>query len=31
MIREFGKVQYTVLYLKWITSRDTPYSTGKPA
>ena len=24
---EFGMVRYTLLYLKWITNKDLPYST----
>ena len=31
MVREFGKVTYTLLYLKWITNKDPPYSTWNPA
>ena len=30
-VREFGKVRYTLLYLKWITNKDLLYSTGKMA
>ena len=29
--REFGIDRYTLLYLKWITSKDILYSTGNPA
>ena len=28
IVREFGKVLYTLLYLKWITCKDLLYSTG---
>ena len=28
MVREFGINIYTLLYLKWITNKDLPYSTG---
>ena len=31
MVREFGKVTYTLLYLKWITNKDPLYSTWNPA
>ena len=27
-VRDFGKVMYTLLYLKWIISKDLLYSTG---
>ena len=27
-VREFGMDMYTLLYLKWITNKDLPYSTG---
>ena len=27
IVREFGKVMYTLPYLKWITSKDLLYST----
>ena len=27
IVREFGKVMYTLLYLKWITNKDLLYST----
>ena len=30
-IREFGTERYTLLYLKWITNKDPPYSTGSSA
>ena len=28
IVKEFGKVKYTRLYLKWITNKDLLYSTG---
>ena len=28
VVRDFGKVMYTLLYLKWIPSKDLVYSTG---
>ena len=28
IVREFGMDMYTLLYLKWITNKDLPYSTG---
>ena len=31
IVREFGKVLYTLLYLKWITCKDLLYSTGNSA
>ena len=31
MVREFGKVMDTLLYLKWIISIDLLYSTGSSA
>ena len=31
MVREFGKVMDTLLYLKWIISKDLLYSTGSSA
>ena len=31
IVREFGMDIYTVLYLKWITSKDLLYSTGNSA
>ena len=31
IVREFGMVMYTLLYLKWITNKDLPYSTGNSA
>ena len=31
IVREFGKVMYTLLHSKWITSKDLLYSTGNPA
>ena len=27
IVRDFGKVMYTLLYLKWITNKDLLYST----
>ena len=27
IVREFGKVMYTLLYLKWVTNKDLLYST----
>ena len=30
-IREFGMETYTLLYLKWITDKDLPYSTWNSA
>ena len=30
-VREFGKVRYTLLYLKWIANKDLLYSTGNSA
>ena len=30
IVREFPKVMYTVLYLKWIINKDLLYSTWKP-
>ena len=29
--REFGVAMYILLYLKWITNKDPPHSTGKSA
>ena len=29
--RESGMDMYTLLYLKWITNKDLPYSTGNSA
>ena len=29
MVREFRKVMYTLLYLKWITKKDLLYSTSE--
>ena len=29
IVRDFGKVMYTLLYLKWITNKDLLYSTWK--
>ena len=31
IIRDFGKVMYTLLYLKWITNKDLLYSTWNSA
>ena len=31
IVREFGKVMYTLLYLKWITNKDLLYSTWNSA
>ena len=31
IVREFGIVMYTLLYLKWITNKDLLYSTGNSA
>ena len=31
IVREFGEVMYTLLYLKWITNKDLQYSTDNPA
>ena len=31
IVREFGMDMYTLLYLKWITNKDLPYSTGNSA
>ena len=31
IVRDFGMVMYILLYLKWITSKDLLYSTGKSA
>ena len=31
IVREFGIDMYTLLYLKWITSKDILYSTGNSA
>ena len=31
VVRDFGKVMYTLLYLKWITNQDLLYSTGNSA
>ena len=28
VVKDFGKVMYTLLYLKWIPSKDLVYSTG---
>ena len=30
-VREFGKVRYTLLYLKWIANKDLGHSTGNSA
>ena len=31
VVREFGMDRYTLLYLKWITNKDLPYSTWNSA
>ena len=31
IVREFGKVMYTLLHLKWITNKDLLYSTWNSA
>ena len=31
MVREYRIDLYTLLYLKWITNKDLPYSTGNSA
>ena len=31
VVREFGIVMYTLLYLKWISSKNLEYSTGDSA
>ena len=31
ILRDFGKVMYTLLYLKWLANKDLPYSTGNSA
>ena len=31
IVREFGEVMCTLLYLKWITNKDLPYSTEDAA
>ena len=31
IVREFGIDMYTLLYLKWITNKDLPYSTWNSA
>ena len=31
IVREFGMDMYTLLYLKWITNKDSLYSTWNPA
>ena len=28
VVKDFGKVMYTLLYLKWIPNKDLVYSTG---
>ena len=28
IVKDFGKVMYTLLYLKWITNKNLLYSTG---
>ena len=31
IVREFGMDMYTLLYLKWMTKKGVPYSTGHSA
>ena len=31
IVRKFGMVMYTLLYLKWITNKDLVYKTGNSA
>ena len=31
IVKSFGKVMYTLLYLKWITNKNLLYSTGNSA
>ena len=31
IVRKFGMVMYTLLYLKWITNKDLVYNTGNSA
>ena len=31
IVRDFGKIRYRLLYLKWITNEDLLYSIGNPA
>ena len=31
IVRQFGMVVYTLLYLKWMTNKDLLYSTGNSA
>ena len=31
IVRKFGMDTYTLLYLKWITNKDLPYSAGNSA
>ena len=31
IVKDFGKVKYTVLYLKWITNKNLSYSTWNSA
>ena len=31
IVREFGMIMHTLLYLKWITNKDLLYSTGNSA
>ena len=31
IVRELGMGMYTLLYLKWITDKEAPYSTGESA
>ena len=31
IVTEFGKVMYTLMYLKWVTNKDLLWSTGNSA
>ena len=31
IVKDFGKIMYTLLYLKWITNRNLSYSTWNSA
>ena len=31
IVMEFGKVMYTLMYLKWVTNKDLLWSTGNSA
>ena len=31
IVKVFGKVKYTLLYLKWVTNKNLPYSTWNSA